>query len=83
MEALSVNDKIHEFLTNSVLNSGIVPMYNEFFKDDISALGSHENLFQRFSVPQLIVSEDDLEIKFTENSDEFKYSYSNVPMYHG
>ncbi|EMF0456206.1 type 2 lantipeptide synthetase LanM, partial [Enterococcus hirae] len=60
MEALSVNDKIHEFLTNSVLNSGIVPMYNEFFKDDISALGSHENLFQRFSVPQLIVSEDDL-----------------------
>ncbi|EMF0201790.1 type 2 lantipeptide synthetase LanM [Enterococcus hirae] len=83
MEALSVNDKIHEILTNSVLNSGIVPMYNEFFKDDISALGSHENLFQRFSVPQLIVSEDDLEIKFTENSDEFKYSYSNVPMYHG
>lgn len=80
-EGKTATEKINHKLAQTVLNTGVLPMYNDFFKDDISALGGHAKLFQKFHVPKLVVTEDTLEIKYQENGDQPTVSYTNLPSY--
>lgn len=77
----SDNHKITKILSNSILNIGILPMFNDFFKDDISALGGHHNIFKNYKIPQLFQTIDTLEIKYQENLSERIHAYSNLPSY--